>query len=83
MQEQSNQSEVEACNDESGQDDHSQLDDNTQSNVLPEPHKDATRRSTQKRVPVTCMNIAKTRAKTYCQAYRSARAEADENDTMD
>ena len=44
VQEQSNQSEVEVSDDESGQGDHSQLDDIIQSNVLPEPDEDATRR---------------------------------------
>ena len=39
--------------------------------------------STQPRVPATCMNIADMKAKTYCQAYRSAQADTDENDTMD
>ena len=58
VQEQSNQSEVEVSDNESGQEDHPQLDDITQSNVLPQPDEDATRRSTRPRVPATHMNIA-------------------------
>ena len=51
--------------------------------MLPEPDEDATRRSTRPRVPSTRMNIANMKARTYCQAYRSAQADTDENDTTD